>query len=90
MPAPSGNRPIHALFNQRFTGDDALLKLAWCYMQTHQPDKAIATGSGAGGLLAGSDMAAHLVLEELFRIVKDKLGFELQFSYPGRRPFAAI
>jgi hypothetical protein len=28
MPAPSGNRPIHALFNQRFTGDDALLKLA--------------------------------------------------------------
>jgi hypothetical protein len=28
MPAPSEDRPIHALFNQRYTGDDALLKLA--------------------------------------------------------------
>src|SRR6202166_3802466 len=28
MPAPSEGRPIHALFNQRFGGDDALLELA--------------------------------------------------------------
>ena len=28
MPAPSEGRPIHALFNERYAGDDALLKLA--------------------------------------------------------------
>src|ERR1035437_4702165 len=28
MPAPYEGRPIHALFNKRFAGDDALLKLA--------------------------------------------------------------